>query len=114
MSLELVRIAAEKQSLSNLRCSFFDVCSTARLPPADLVFASDLMYSPRVAFHLGKRCAEACARGSTVLVGDPGRPGRAGFLMGVKEGGAEVCRLQSRASSESTIDILYVGVANKG
>lgn len=107
LSLQLVQLAAEMQGFEGISTGAFDVCDSAlELPPADLVFASDLMYSNEVARSLGRRCMEAKARGSRVLVGDPGRPGRGAFLEGLQESGGTVAKTRKHSVNGCTIDVL--------
>lgn len=57
----------------------FDVCSDEPLPPADVVVAADLLYEPALATAVAWRAREALAAGACVVIGDPGRAGRATF-----------------------------------
>lgn len=77
-ALASTRRAAEHAGLA-IGAVGFDVGSDEPLPPADLVVAADLMYEPELALALARRVREALERGSRVVVGDPGRLGRAAF-----------------------------------
>lgn len=54
----------------------FDVESALQLPPADIVVAADMLFESPLALAVARRALEALARGSRVLLGDPGRAGR--------------------------------------
>ena len=58
----------------------FDVLADAALPPASLVVIADLLYEEHLARAVARRVLEAHARGSDVLVCDPGRVSRPVFL----------------------------------
>lgn len=57
----------------------FDIGSALPLPAADIVVAADLLYEHPLARSVARRTLEALRRGSTVVVGDPGRAGREAF-----------------------------------
>lgn len=78
LSEVLVERAAVRAGVS-VRCARFDVMTRDPLPPGDLVVVADLLYEPTLAGAIARRVAEALARGSRVVVGDPGRAGRAAF-----------------------------------
>jgi predicted nicotinamide N-methyase len=78
-ALRLIALAAERQGLA-VDVHHFDLHAADPLPPADLVVLADLLYDPALARSAARRVAEAVGRGSRVLVGDPGRLGRAEFL----------------------------------
>lgn len=71
--------AARRQGLA-LACAAFDLLVEEPLPPADLVVFADLLYEAPLAAAVGRHVDEALRRGSSVLVGDPGRVGRPIFL----------------------------------
>ena len=53
--------------------ALFDVRSRAPLPAADIVVAADVLYEAPLAASIARRVLEAKARGSVVVLGDPGR-----------------------------------------
>lgn len=82
LPLELLAESAQRQGLSeHLTLRRFDVRDTsAALPDADLVMASDVLYDRRTAAAMAVRADEALRRGAAVLVADIGRPNRKVFL----------------------------------
>lgn len=77
-ALALAARAAELQGLA-VEALHFDLAGEDPLPPGDLVVLADVLYAPVLGRAAGRRAAEAVVRGSRVLVGDPGRIGRADF-----------------------------------
>jgi predicted nicotinamide N-methyase len=57
----------------------------------DLLVAADMLYSPSTSRAVARRCAEAVARGASVVVGDTGRPGATAFLEELRDCMAETC-----------------------
>jgi len=52
-----------------IQASYFDLaCTSQPLPAADLVLAADLLYLSELTRSVASRIAEACARGSLVLL----------------------------------------------
>lgn len=82
LPLSLLAESARRQGLeARLSTQVFDVRNNSvRLPEADLVMASDLVYEASTARALARRVAEARDRGSAVLISDIGRPNREAFL----------------------------------
>lgn len=82
LALQLLSSAAAEQGLA-VRTARLDAldASSQPLPPADLLVLSDLFVTEELARGHARRCAEALASGySRVLVVDPGRSTREGFL----------------------------------
>ncbi len=77
---------AQQQRLA-LQTGSFDVCSTAPLPRADIVVVADLLYEPALALAVAARVVQARQHGATVFVGDPGRAGRAAFVLALGAAG---------------------------
>ena len=82
LALTLLKAAAVDQDCSSrIKIATFDICSSAALPPADIVLVADLLYDSTLAFHAARRVLEAAERGSEVIVGgDPKRAARQTFL----------------------------------
>lgn len=82
LPLQLLQEAARRQGFEKrLKVQKFDLCdASARLPEADLVMASDVLYERQTAEAMARRVDEALERGSRVLVADIGRPNRKVFL----------------------------------
>lgn len=87
LPLQLLNEAARRQGFDKrLKVQQFDLCdASARLPEADLVMASDVLYERRTAEAMAQRVNEALTRQSRVLVADIGRPNRKVFLSTLKE-----------------------------
>lgn len=82
----LLQEAAERQRLS-LSVRELDLYGEEPLPDADLVLFADLLYERPLALAAARRVLEAHARGSEVLVADPGRAFREVFLQALASGG---------------------------
>jgi predicted nicotinamide N-methyase len=85
-SLALVDAAAARQG-TPIETRRFDIFSAEPLPQADVVIAADLLYEEPLAAALARRTIEARARGSDVVVGDPGRTFRARFEADLRAAG---------------------------
>lgn len=79
LSEVLIARAASRAGVT-VRFSRFDLLTRDALPPADVVVVADVLYEPVLAGAVARRVSEALARGSRVIVGDPGRAGRAAFI----------------------------------
>ena len=80
-ALALLERSAEMNRLEGLQTSRFDVCDDgARLPAADILVVSDLIYTKELASAVARRCCEALDRGMRVVVADPGRSTRVTFF----------------------------------
>ena len=78
-ALVLIDQASKMQGLA-VQTAVLNVCDTAMtLPSADLVVASDVLYTDELAEALAFRCMEALDAGATVVIADPGRPARSTF-----------------------------------
>jgi predicted nicotinamide N-methyase len=84
------RAAFEAGLQERIDVTVFDICAAAPLPPAEVVVIADLLYEPMLAAACARRVLEAWQRGSTVVVGDPGRAGRPAFLRLLSDGGLAV------------------------
>ena len=94
-ALRLIEMAAHEQTLP-VSATRFDVCGTAPLPPADLVVASDVLYTPQLADALARRCVEALDAGAYVVIGDPGRQdARESFFEALEEQNRVLPRVRS-------------------
>jgi predicted nicotinamide N-methyase len=78
--------AAAAQALS-LATQRFDVLADAPLPAADVVVCADLLYEEHLARAVARRVHEAHARGSEVVLFDPGRVSREAFLRELSRAG---------------------------
>ena len=68
--------AARAQGLG-VQCAPLDICQEEPLPAAaEVLIASDVLYTPQLARALAGRCAEILRRGGSAVVADPGRPTR--------------------------------------
>ncbi len=79
LALAATRRAAAHAGLA-VATALFDVTGAAPLPPCDVLVAADLLYEPALAEAVARRAREALAQGAQVVVGDPGRAGRAAFV----------------------------------
>ena len=77
-ALDRIREAAAAQGVE-VATSPFDLLGPEALPAADVVVFADLLYEAELAQAAARRVAEAAAGGARVVVGDPGRVGRATF-----------------------------------
>eukprot|EP00434_Breviolum_minutum_P034216 symbB.v1.2.030276.t1/scaffold3393.1/size57804/2 len=83
LPLQLLTEAATRQRVEKrLKVQQFDLrdVSNTRLPEADVVMASDVLYERHTAKAMAYRIHEALERGSAVLIADIGRPNRKVFL----------------------------------
>ena len=78
-ALVAVRAAAIQFPGAQLTTALFDVCNSAVMPAGDIVMAADLLYEEDLSRAMARRAREALARGSIVIVGDPGRAFRPRF-----------------------------------
>jgi predicted nicotinamide N-methyase len=85
----VTRAADEAGVGERVRVAPFDLAGAAPLPPADVVVLADVLYEPALAAAAARRCLEARARGSAVVVGDPERAGRRDFLRLLAAGGVD-------------------------
>lgn len=79
LALAATRRAAAHAQLE-MATALFDVTGAAPLPPCDVLVAADLLYEPALAAAVGRCARTALALGAQVVVGDPGRAGRAAFV----------------------------------
>jgi predicted nicotinamide N-methyase len=84
----LVRAAATHAGV-DVTWNRFDVMGRERLADAAVVIIADLLYEPVLAGAAARRVIEAQKRGSRVIVGDPGRAGRAAFTSLIRDAGLE-------------------------
>lgn len=78
--------AAAMQGLA-VNTARFDVVADGALPAAELIVVADLLYEEHLARAVARRVNESLARGSEVLVCDPGRLSRVAFLQELKRAG---------------------------
>ena len=96
-ALRLITAASEEQGLS-VSAHHFDVTDRAAPLPGtfDLLVASDVLYTPKLAEALARRCVEALECGAYVVVGEPGRPDAlAAFFEALEEQNAVLPRVRS-------------------
>jgi len=74
-SLALIQQASMLNHVQ-ISTELLNICGAEPLPSADIVVASDVLYTESLAEGLAARCIEALDAGSQVVIGDPGRPGR--------------------------------------
>ncbi|CAK9102495.1 Pentatricopeptide repeat-containing protein [Durusdinium trenchii] len=121
LPLELLAESAQRQGLSeHLTLRRFDVRDTsAALPDADLVMASDVLYDRRTAAAMAVRADEALRRGAAVLVADIGRPNRKVFLERLRQlrpqediaftgHSTAACRSSEAEASETRVELLQL------
>ncbi|MBI1948475.1 MAG: methyltransferase domain-containing protein [Deltaproteobacteria bacterium] len=102
-ALQATRRAAAHAGLS-IATGMFDVTAAAPLPKADVVVAADLLYEPALAAALARRAREGLAAGACVVIGDPGRVGRAAFAAAL---GAHA-RFEPVVVGEHTAEVLVL------
>jgi len=87
LALEATRRAAAHAGLA-VETALFDVADDTPLPACELLVIADLLYEASLATAVARRARAALACGAQVVVGDPGRAGRAAFTAAL--GGAAV------------------------
>ncbi|HEX6307067.1 MAG TPA: methyltransferase domain-containing protein [Longimicrobiales bacterium] len=85
-------VIAEAARLQRLRVTVIDgdIAADATFPDADLVVMADLLYEPELARTAARRALELLARGTRVLVTDPGRFSRTTFERALHDAGVRV------------------------
>ena len=73
-TLQLLRYGAQQTGLDKIiHEQVFDLCSETPLPDCDILVVADVLYSEKLARHVGKRCLEALHRGNCIMVADSQR-----------------------------------------
>lgn len=85
-ALHLIEAAAHLQGL-DVETIHFDLHSSRRIPPADLMIVADLLYDYDLAFAVGRRVLHHVRNGGRAIIGDPGRIASADFLKFLEQQG---------------------------
>lgn len=109
LARSLLEAAATEQGLV-VDVQAFDLLGTAPLPEGDLFVFADLLYEGPLAEATARRVLEAWARGSDVLVADPGRAGRETFELCLLEADVEASFEEVRVQLPGEEPVHKVGV----
>ena len=109
LALSLVKRAADEAGLK-LTTQRLDLHSDEQLPLADLYLFADLLYEPKLAIRVAARVLEARANGGDVLLADPDRVGRVGFVEFLSQAGVHAPFTEHRVRVPGDEDDSIVGL----
>lgn len=107
-ALRRTRLAANN-TVQTSRFDFLDL--TIPLPAADLAVAADCSYTAAQAESIGRRAAEAIARGSRVAIADSQRWRWQTFLNQLPISQGQVTTLYVRSAIRYRVDVFYFNPA---